>query len=337
MDLKEIGAVLQSRRQELGLALEDIQKVTKIRIRYLRAIEAGDDSVLPALPYTQGFIRAYASYVGLDGHQLAVAYRLARQQAEGETPQPQLTKSAKATMLGGAGRSRRSAPALPRSGGGGAAAQSGRGRGMGSLLAGILVVVAMMAGTAYVIKTVRGQTETQPGIETVQPGPGSEQSGGGSEQPGHDNGGGTAPGGDGTVAEEPGRGAEGEEGQVDEEGPAGDDEGEQDTPDDGTGRQGGVTLLEEGSRDVIYAVAASRLEVEMATVERSWAEVWVDGEKVYEWFFEAGETHTYQGRSEIRLWAGNPGGVNITVNGEALGAYAATGPRNLIFRSQVQD
>ncbi|HLS89028.1 MAG TPA: RodZ domain-containing protein [Sphingobacteriaceae bacterium] len=319
MDLKEIGAVLQSRRQELGLTLEDIQKVTKIRIRYLRAIEAGDDSVLPATAYAQGFIRSYANHLGLDGQELAKAYRQFRQKSrgEGETPAPPLPQGAKATLLGGAGRSRRSAPALPRSGGG-AAARPIPGRGIGSLLVGILVVAAMIVGTAYVISTVRGQTEIRPDTETVQQDPGREQ--------GTDNG----AAGNREAQEDNGPAGEGAEDDID----AGAGDPLDPDPADEAGLQGRVTLVEEGSRDIIYAVDAPHLEIEMVASDRSWAEVWVDDEKVYEWFFEPGETRTYEGSWEIRLWAGNPAGVEITANGQALGAYDASGPRNLIFRIQ---
>lgn len=327
MDLKEIGAALEERRRELGLTLEDIQKVTKIRIRYLRAIEAGDDAALPATPYAQGFIRSYANHLGLDGRQMAVDYRLYRQKlrADGESTPPPLTKGAKATLLGGAGRSRRSAPALPRSGRG-QAGQPAAGRGIGSLLVGILVVVAMVVGTAYVIKTVRGQTEIQPGSETVQQDPGSEQGGEGSDS-----------------ERDPASGAGDRDEREDQDGQGAQDrqdDGDDDVAaghDDDPGLQGQVALLEEGSRDIVYGVAAPRLQVEMAVADRSWAEIWVDGEKVYEWFFEAGESHAYEGSTEIRLWAGNPGGVEVTVNGTALGAYDASGPRNLIFRIQDED
>ncbi len=65
--LDEIGGTLRARRESLGLSLEDIQKETKIRIKYLRALEEGDESSLPVPVYTKGIIRRYCEEVGLDG------------------------------------------------------------------------------------------------------------------------------------------------------------------------------------------------------------------------------------------------------------------------------
>ncbi|HEY8551997.1 MAG TPA: RodZ domain-containing protein, partial [Thermaerobacter sp.] len=57
-----------------GLTLHDVQVATKIRRKYLEALERGDDAQLPPEVYTRGFIRAYAKLVGLDGMELAQAY-----------------------------------------------------------------------------------------------------------------------------------------------------------------------------------------------------------------------------------------------------------------------
>jgi cytoskeletal protein RodZ len=46
--MKELGEFLKSERIKMGLTLEEIQEITKIRIRYLKAIEDGDFSVMPA-------------------------------------------------------------------------------------------------------------------------------------------------------------------------------------------------------------------------------------------------------------------------------------------------
>lgn len=70
MDFAEIGRQLKEQRLAMNLDLNDIQAATKIRKRYLQAIEAGDIDTLPDDVYTKGFLRAYANYVGLNGKEI---------------------------------------------------------------------------------------------------------------------------------------------------------------------------------------------------------------------------------------------------------------------------
>jgi len=49
-----------------GISLEEAERATKIRRRYLEAIEAGDFAQLPDGPPGRGFVRNYARYLGLD-------------------------------------------------------------------------------------------------------------------------------------------------------------------------------------------------------------------------------------------------------------------------------
>ncbi|WDM01345.1 DUF4115 domain-containing protein [Alicyclobacillus cycloheptanicus] len=72
--LQQLGQVLRKRREELGLDLETLQARTKIRTRYLEALENGDWSVLPGQVYARGFVRNYAENVGLDGLALLKTY-----------------------------------------------------------------------------------------------------------------------------------------------------------------------------------------------------------------------------------------------------------------------
>ncbi len=53
-------------RERKGVDLYRAERDTKIRVRYLAAIERGDYKELPGLVYTKGFLRNYALYLGLD-------------------------------------------------------------------------------------------------------------------------------------------------------------------------------------------------------------------------------------------------------------------------------
>ncbi|WP_338556050.1 RodZ domain-containing protein [Paenibacillus sp. KS-LC4] len=64
--MSNLGALLRKAREERGLTLDDIQETTKIRKRYLEAIETGDHSVLPGSFYLRAFVKNYCEAVGLD-------------------------------------------------------------------------------------------------------------------------------------------------------------------------------------------------------------------------------------------------------------------------------
>jgi len=64
----EIGNSLREARLRQGLDLARVEDDTKIRARYLQALEDERFDILPAETYVKGFLRTYAEYLGLDGH-----------------------------------------------------------------------------------------------------------------------------------------------------------------------------------------------------------------------------------------------------------------------------
>jgi cytoskeletal protein RodZ len=65
--LFEIGNSLREARLRQSLDFPEIEQGTKIRGKYLRALEDEQFDVLPAQTYVKGFLRSYAEYLGLDG------------------------------------------------------------------------------------------------------------------------------------------------------------------------------------------------------------------------------------------------------------------------------
>jgi hypothetical protein len=63
----DIGSSLREARMRKGLELVDLEADTKIRGRYLRALEDEEFHVLPGDSYVKGFLRTYADRLGLDG------------------------------------------------------------------------------------------------------------------------------------------------------------------------------------------------------------------------------------------------------------------------------
>ena len=62
-----LGNSLREARIRQGLGYPELELATKIRSKYLRALEEEDFAVLPGDTYVRGFLRAYADELGLDG------------------------------------------------------------------------------------------------------------------------------------------------------------------------------------------------------------------------------------------------------------------------------
>jgi cytoskeleton protein RodZ len=63
----EIGTSLREARLRQGLEFPQLESATKIRGKYLRALEDEQFDELPAQTYVKGFLRTYADFLGLDG------------------------------------------------------------------------------------------------------------------------------------------------------------------------------------------------------------------------------------------------------------------------------
>jgi cytoskeletal protein RodZ len=61
-----LGEALRRKREQRGIELTQIAEITRIGVRFLRAIEDNDFKILPGGVYTRSFIRTYARQVGLD-------------------------------------------------------------------------------------------------------------------------------------------------------------------------------------------------------------------------------------------------------------------------------
>jgi cytoskeletal protein RodZ len=89
----EIGNSLHEARLRQGLDFPEIEQGTKIRGKYLRALEEEQFDLLPAQTYVKGFLRSYAEYLGLDG-QLYVDEYNSRFVVGEEDPQSRPRRSA---------------------------------------------------------------------------------------------------------------------------------------------------------------------------------------------------------------------------------------------------
>ena len=70
----DIGSSLRDARDRQGLDFPELEQITKIRPKYLRALEDERFDILPAPTYVRGFLRSYAEALGLDGQPFVDEY-----------------------------------------------------------------------------------------------------------------------------------------------------------------------------------------------------------------------------------------------------------------------
>ena len=73
--MASIGDRLRDARTRRGLEFDDVEDATKIRARYLRALEAEQFDLLPGPTFARTFLRTYAEFLGLDARLLVEEYR----------------------------------------------------------------------------------------------------------------------------------------------------------------------------------------------------------------------------------------------------------------------
>lgn len=70
MTFEEWGATLKAEREKRNLSIDDVASELKISPRQLRALEDGDMAALPHPAYAKGFIRSYATWLGLSNDEI---------------------------------------------------------------------------------------------------------------------------------------------------------------------------------------------------------------------------------------------------------------------------
>jgi cytoskeletal protein RodZ len=83
-DGQRLGEILRQQRERKGITLEQAAEDTRIREKFIAALESGDHQALPGAVYTKGFLRNYADYLDLDSTDLVALYTAERL----TTPEP---------------------------------------------------------------------------------------------------------------------------------------------------------------------------------------------------------------------------------------------------------
>jgi len=226
--LAQIGTYLQQVREEQSLSIEQIATATMVQSRLLRAIESGNLQQLPEPVYVQGFLKRYASALGLDGESVARAFPI--------KTEPQFTTKSWQQS---------------------SAAQL---RPMHLYAAYIALIVAAIAGLSYVL--TRGPVRTA----TTVPSP--------------------------PLAASP-------------------------SP---------VPSPSPTSTTVSSPAAPSKpIEVVVTLKEQSWMRVQVDGKTEFEGMLTADTQRTFTAENELKIRAGNAGGVMVAFNNQPAEPMGARG------------
>ena len=68
--MAEIGSILRETRMRARIDISEVEARTKIRAKYLRAIENEDWDLLPGPVYVKSFLKTYGDYLGIDSRPL---------------------------------------------------------------------------------------------------------------------------------------------------------------------------------------------------------------------------------------------------------------------------
>src|SRR5881409_2460227 len=105
--MPEIGQSLREARMRARIDISELEAETKIRAKYLRALENEEWDLLPGRTYVKSFLRTYAEALGLDGRLLVEEYKLRHERLSDVELQPITPRSAR-------DRRRRKAPGAGR-------------------------------------------------------------------------------------------------------------------------------------------------------------------------------------------------------------------------------
>ena len=72
--MARLGDALRAQREAMGVTMAQAAEDTRIREKFLRAIESGDYQSLPGSVYTKGFLRNYTGYLNLDPDEMLALY-----------------------------------------------------------------------------------------------------------------------------------------------------------------------------------------------------------------------------------------------------------------------
>jgi cytoskeleton protein RodZ len=307
----DLGQLLREAREQKGVSFEEVEEATRIRQKFLQALEEEDYGALPAETYVRGFLRTYATYLELDPEELMATYEGRKDEGKVALPQPGFFQPMDISMAAPSWLT----PDLV----------------IGALLIVVLVAFGSWAVWHYLPPTIKTQLLSWRATATTTPSPTATTSivmpsatllvaptmtpttvptATPTEMP-------TA-----TptllptvvVAVEPTSTPT----SIPTSTPTS-------VPTSTSISTPSSTPTSAAPTDTPTPRVSAGIEVELNIVEYAWLRVLVDGEEAFVGSLEAGTTRTFRGRESVALRCGNAGGVEATVNGEPLGLLGERG------------
>jgi len=299
----DFGQSLKEAREQKGVSLEEVEEVTRIRQKFLQALEEGNYGALPAETYVKGFLRTYAMYLELDPEEVMALYEGRENEGKAALSQPGFFQPMDISMAAPSWLT----PDLV----------------IGALLIIVLLAFGSWAAWHYLPPTIKTQllfwqaTATPTPLPTATTSteivlPAATPTATPTTMP-------TAvPTATRTtlptvavVVSTP------TSTSVPTSTPT---SALTSTPTSALTNTPTSALTNTPTPRV-----STGIEVELNIVEYAWMRVIVDGDEVFAGSLEAGTTRTWRGRESVALRCGNAGGVEATVNGEPLGLLGERG------------
>src|SRR4051794_4828075 len=145
--MPEIGETLRETRMRRRIDMTEVEAATKIRAKYLRALENEEWDLLPGPTFVKTFLRTYAEYLDLDPRLLVEEYRQRYERPSTQDLRP---------FKPGAAAQRRRRP--PRRGPSGPAVM-------------VVLGVVVLLGVLYLIGTKWGNDKNEPPVAQSTPTP----------------------------------------------------------------------------------------------------------------------------------------------------------------------
>ena len=144
--MPEIGATLREARMRARIDIAEIETATKIRAKYLRALENEEWDLLPGPTFVKTFLRTYAEALGLDAKLLVDEYKIRHERLADSELRPISPRSQSGAGRGGRGPGRRPGGSLRVAGGGRRSARGPVTLALVLVILGILAVLGFTAG-----------------------------------------------------------------------------------------------------------------------------------------------------------------------------------------------
>ncbi|MGF1472379.1 MAG: helix-turn-helix domain-containing protein [Rubrobacteraceae bacterium] len=283
----QIGPTLEKARQDFGLSHEDVEEATKIRVRYLEAMERDDFEALPGAVYAQGFLRTYANYLNLDGEELSRQLGTSRPGQTGG-PAKNVVREDDSTGLTEPPRLLRRHRRTRRRG--------FSGLGILASVLGALLLVGVVAGLYIVgLQAIRSSEEPQEGPARVEEQPAPE------EPPPNDE------------PRDPAATSPEKEAK------------DEDPPENAGSGEAGRQNVDTGSEEP-PAPPPQNLKLTVRVENTgSWLNIETDGNVVFEQLAQPGFSQTFEAEERVSVWCGDAGSVFIEVNGQDYGRLGEPG------------